>query len=108
MVFAMGLSRKTCLPARAAASVVSRCAAVFQDFLVRARRAAAVFPGKRLSFTGGPRIAGGDGQFARALDRIGKHVRPPAHADARDFHLIDSAASRAVRSSNSQSPPATP
>src|SRR6185436_2541105 len=53
-------------------------------------------------------VAGGDLELAGALDRIGKHVGPPAHADTTDFHLIASAASRATFSSNSQLPPATP
>src|SRR5258706_2408787 len=57
-------------------------------------------------------MAGHDFQLARALHRVGEHVRPPAHPDARNLHFalapIDSTASRATRSSNSKLPPLTP
>src|SRR5207302_7004070 len=85
---------------------------VVQDFLVRACGAAAVFLRDFLSLLGRPAIAGGDAQPPGALDGVGEHVRPPAHAEAGDPHCaeapIDSTASRASRSSSSQLPPATP
>src|SRR5207248_6306107 len=83
-------------------------AAVVQYFLERTRCAAAVLGGEFLALFRGAAVAGGDAELPRALDRISEHVRPPAHADARHLHLIDSAASLATRSSNCQSPPATP
>src|SRR5882724_11525251 len=83
-------------------------AAVIEDLFVGPRRAAAVFGRKFLALVLGAAVARRDRELAGALDGIGKHIRPPAHADARDLHLMASAASLATRSSNAQSPPATP
>src|SRR6185436_13695767 len=81
---------------------------VGKDRFVRRRGLAAVLGGEFLALFLRAAVAGGDLELAGALDRVGKHVGPPAHADTTDFHLIASAASRATFSSNSQLPPATP
>src|SRR5205814_5560587 len=86
--------------------------AIFENLLVAARGAAAVSGGELLPLLVRARIARADGELTRALHRIGDHIGPPAHTQTgdtqRSLHLIDSAASRATRSSNCQSPPATP
>src|SRR5256885_6668397 len=48
-----------------------------QDDLVVWRRGAAVLRGEGLALAFGARVAGGDLQFLRALDRVGEDVRPP-------------------------------
>src|SRR5262249_45695871 len=76
--------------------------------LVRGIRAAAVLGGELVALIRRAAVAAGNGELAGALDRVGEHVRPPAHANTSDLHLIAAAASCATRSSNSQFPPATP
>src|SRR5205814_9619579 len=83
-------------------------AAVGEDFLVTARCPAAVLGREFPTLLIRAGVAGRDRHLSRALDGVGEHVRPPAHADACHLHLIDSAASRASFSSYSQLPPATP
>src|SRR6266487_4718453 len=58
--------------------------AVLQDRLVAWRRSATVLRGEGLALALRARVARDDFQFLRALDSVGKDVRPPAHADAGD------------------------
>src|SRR6267143_1469543 len=85
---------------------------IVQNRAVGSSCATAVLCGKLFPLFHGAAVARCNRQLLRALDGVGEHVRPPAHAEARDLHCadapIDSTASRARRSSNSQLPPATP
>ena len=95
-VLAIGLSRKTCLPAAAAARgrrqmhVVRRRVddrldlGIGQDRLVARGRPAAVFRREAFALVLRAGVAAADLELAGALDGVGQHVRPPAHADAGD------------------------
>ena len=66
---------------------------VAQNRLVTRCRPATVLGGESLAFFVRARVAGSDPQLARTLDRIREHVRPPAHADARDRQRVSGRAS---------------
>src|SRR5262249_9086927 len=60
--------------------------AIGEHGLVGGIGAAAVLRGELVALVGRAGIATGDGELARALDRVGEHVGPPPHADAGHFH----------------------
>src|SRR6267143_2057105 len=82
---------------------------IVQNRAVRSSCATAVLCGKLFPLLHGTAVARCNRQLLRALNGVGEHVRPPAHAEAGDLHCadapIDSTASRARRSSNSQLTP---
>ena len=91
-VLAIGLSRKTCLPAsrrgpggfqmRVVGRGVDDCfdRAVVQDLLVAGSGTAIVLGGKGAALVLGAREAGNQLELRRSLDGVGQHVRPPAHS----------------------------
>src|ERR1039458_3780921 len=96
---------------------------VGENGLIARRCAAAIFGGEGRPLLFRARKTGDDLELAGTLDRVGQHVGPPAHAKAGDaqwldhgHHFesecqlapIDSTACWAMRSSVTQSPPATP
>ena len=93
-LLAIGLSRKTCLPAAAAALVVARCTSfgvvlmiasisrIGQHRLVARGRPAAIFCREASALVLRAGVAAADLELARALDGVGQNVRPPSHPDA--------------------------
>ncbi len=63
--------------------------AVGEDRVVRGRCGARILPGKHIALVLRTRVARYDVDGVGALDCIGKHVRPPAHAQAGDVDRFE-------------------